>query len=267
MTRTIGYSASFADGHAAWTKGKRRAACFASAAALLLASSSAGATTVVNGGFESGDLSGWTLTDNAWGGFPPNLPMGSNVYGAGMVAPGGWPFFHSAPSEGSYAFLNVFDGPPSIIRLAQNVMVTSAGSLAFDYRAAWAFGVIATANQDRDFVVNIRSGGVDHPVTILTAQHGHGGGWCTMGGCNAPPGTPGVVLDTGLLHGSVDLTPFVGEMVSLMFEWHIPEPFTGPGFFQLDNIRADGGAVPEPTVLALLGLGLAGLAARRRRKL
>jgi hypothetical protein len=248
--------------------GKLRQAAMAGGFSLVtLASPSvSNATAVLNGGFESGGLTGWTLTDNAWGGFPPNLPSESDVYGSGVAAPGGWPFFQSAPSEGSYAFLNVFDGPISTIKLAQDIFVTAdAPVIAFDYRAAWAFGVIAAATKDRTFVVNARTGAVDHPFLILTAEHGDPITGCMPGASVCGDGTKGVEFDTGLLHGSVDLSPFAGQTVSLTFEWHIPETFTGPGFFQLDNVRAGGGVVPEPGSLALLALGLAGIAARRRK--
>lgn len=39
------------------------------------------------------------------------------------------------------------------------------------------------------------------------------------------------------------------------------------GAFALDDFRFEGSAVPEPGTLAILGLGLAGLAATRRRKM
>jgi hypothetical protein len=241
-------------------------------AALVLAASIANATTIINGGFETGDLTGWTLIEPNPSTFP-NLPNNANVYGSGMVAPGGWPFFTSAPSEGSYAFLNRFDGSGNM-RLYQPILVTAdAPIIEFDYRAAWAIGISVPATQDRTFVVNLRTGPpesrVDHPTLILTAQHGAFiPGVCNLAGCSAPPGTPGFVPDTGLLTGSVDMTPFIGDTTAaLVFQWNIPQSFYGPGFFQLDNVRAVA-AVPEPGAYAMLlaGLGLLGFAALRRKQ-
>jgi hypothetical protein len=65
-------------------------------------------------------------------------------------------------------------------------------------------------------------------------------------------GTGYTTLAGGAL-GNVDLIVFDG--------------FGDAGGFVLDNVTLDAaGAAPEPGTLALLGLGLAGLAASRRRK-
>ena len=73
------------------------------------------------------------------------------------------------------------------------------------------------------------------------------------------------VLDTTDLVGSIDLGSFIGQTVSLNFDWFVPQEFTGPAFFQLDNIRSTANA-PEPSTLALLGLGLAGISFSRKKK-
>ena len=51
---------------------------------------------------------------------------------------------------------------------------------------------------------------------------------------NVPVGT--FVPDTGPLHGAVDLSPAAGNAVRVSFDWFIPDSFSGPGFFQLDNV-------------------------------
>ncbi|MCH7479664.1 MAG: hypothetical protein IIA14_16380 [SAR324 cluster bacterium] len=43
--------------------------------------------------------------------------------------------------------------------------------------------------------------------------------------------------DTGSLTGSINVSAFVGQTVQIAFEWFVPENFTGPADFQLDNIR------------------------------
>ena len=49
------------------------------------------------------------------------------------------------------------------------------------------------------------------------------------------------LLDTGPMTGSVDLAAFLGQTVTVSFEWTIPEAFTGPAHFQLDNITCPAG--------------------------
>jgi len=43
-------------------------------------------------------------------------------------------------------------------------------------------------------------------------------------------------FDTGNLHGSVNISAFANQSVRLTFDWFIPESFTGPGFFQFDDV-------------------------------
>tara|TARA_B110000503_G_scaffold56880_1_gene91053 strand:+ start:723 stop:1196 length:474 start_codon:yes stop_codon:yes gene_type:complete len=71
--------------------------------------------------------------------------------------------------------------------------------------------------------------------------------------------------DTGNLLGAINLSAFENQTVRLNFVWDIPQQFTGPAFFQLDNIRSST-SVPEPSTLAIFALGLMGLASRRFKK-
>ncbi len=170
---------------------------------------------IANCGFETGNFAGW-ITKEING---PFFPL--QVAGAG-ISPG-FGFFSSQPTEGSWAVLHGFDGNgPDIIEVAQDVVLPNyAKNLVFDYRAAWDMFNFPGSTQDRLFQVRIEPFGGGPPTqttTILTATAGT------------------VVTDTGNLVGIVDLSAFAGTAVRINFHWIVPESFTGPGFFQLDNV-------------------------------
>ncbi len=194
---------------------------------------------IVNGSFETGSFASWVTQDVS----SPFFPL--QVAGAGQNP--GFGFFTSAPTNGRWAALHGFDGAgrsggTNTISVAQDALI-DAPILEFDYRAAWdmTFG----ATRDREFSVNIEPTGGGAPLQttlLLTAAAG-----TTM-------------MDTGPLTASIDVSGFVDGVHRVSFEWLVPEDFTGPGFFQLDNVRL----TPEPGSLLLLGLGGLLLARRRR---
>ncbi len=207
------------------------------AAAALLAFAAAGSAQaqIVNGSFETGTFANWVTQDLG----DPFFPLG--VYLGGTVDTFGWGWSNT-PTDGVYDAVSGFDGNgPGMIRIAQDAFI-NAPTLTFDYRAAWdlTFGAII----DRTFTVNIEpngGGGTLQSDLILTA---------TAGSTN---------IDTGPLNGAVDVSAFVGQTVRISFDLFVPEAFTGPAQFTLDNVQL----VPGPGALALLGL--AGLRRRRRR--
>jgi hypothetical protein len=170
---------------------------------------------IVNGSFETGDFSGWTVQD-----------LSGPFYPASVVAAGtspGFGLFASAPTDGGFAAVNGFDGNgPGTISLMQTITVDTASDvLRFDYRAGWDMVTFGGSTMDRVFAVQIEStgGAVLATQTILTA---------TAATQN---------LDTGNLSGSVSLAPFAGSTIQIRFLWTIPQNLTGPAFFQLDNVR------------------------------
>jgi hypothetical protein len=172
-----------------------------------------GPSFCVNRSFETGDFFGWEATDIT----SPFFPL--TVDGASIDV--GFDFFVSDPTNGSFAALHGFDGSgPGMIRIAQDVVIPNgATTIEFDYRGGWnmTFG----ATQDRTFEVSILPEGGGDPLRtdlILTATAGS------------------IIPDTGPLVGAIDVSAFSGSAVRLSFDWNIPEAFTGPGFFQLDNI-------------------------------
>ena len=164
-------------------------------------------------GFESG-LGGWTVEDLT----TPFVPI--QVGGAGLTP--GFGLFTSAPTEGTMALLHGFDGDgPGFIRAHQDVVIPLGGMLQFDYRAGWDY-TFGTPTASRIF-------------RVVLQPAGGGANLFSQDVFVADINTP-TVLDTGDLHGDVDLGAFAGQNLRVIFEWEVPDNFSGPGFFQLDNI-------------------------------
>jgi VCBS repeat-containing protein len=214
---------------------------------------------IVNGSFETGDLSGWTVKELTPAS-NPNLPL--SVRGAGVEYPAAtflaFPYFiildyfTSAPTDGQFAVLNDFNGnDPATTgfvnrrELYQDITLpASTTTLEFDYRAAWELFRFSST-QPRTFSVEIEPGGGGTALltrTILTApddtyeedtDHPSGG----VG--DYPPAV-------------IDLSAFSSQSVRLKFVWNIPEPGTGFGFFQLDNIRLNtSGSLNTPPAVTI----------------
>jgi hypothetical protein len=165
---------------------------------------------IINGSFEMG-LTGWTVIDLD----TPFQPL--------AVVPQGTPnqFMGTPtqPTDGMRSLLHGFDGEgPGEISVSQTFTVpTGTTGVRFDYRAGWDnLGMLA-----RTFEVAIEdpNGAVLEVVPILVAQ----------------PMTN--IFDTGSQTASVSLTDFLGQAIRLRLAWYIPEPFTGPAFFELDHVR------------------------------
>lgn len=164
-----------------------------------------------NGSFETGDFTGWTAIDLAM----PFFPLVVETAGAQADQL----FFFSNPTDGVFHAFHGFDGDgPGEISLGQDVVVVGNAVLNYDYRAAWD---IFAGTFDREFEIRIEPSGGGVPLLVVPEL-------------TAPIGT--FVDDTGDLFGQLDMSPFDGQTVFLRFVWIIPEPFTGPGQFQLDNV-------------------------------
>jgi len=172
-------------------------------------------TLISNGSFESG-FSNWSVSDLN-GPFVP-LQVRSNGFNPGFG------LFASAATDGNFSACSGFDGyGPGIVRLAHDVTVTTSEPfLRFDYRAGWDMLTYGGSTKARTFAVTIEpdGGGPDlQNTTILTAD------------------ADTKNLDTGVQNGFVDLSAYIGTTVRVCFDLMIPEPSTGPAFFQLDNVR------------------------------
>lgn len=168
-----------------------------------------------NCSFEDGNLSGWIVRDILNASFP------LAVRGAGSYYQG---FFNSLPTDGVFSVVTGFDGTgPGVITMGQVIDIPTGvtASLTFDFQAAWDLVTYGPSFEERSFwvIISTPEGAPLSAEKFLTA----------------PPET--IVTDTGLIPGTVNLTPFAGQQVLIEFLWDVPEDRTGPGLFQLDNIK------------------------------
>ncbi|MFQ5568747.1 MAG: T9SS type A sorting domain-containing protein [Rhodothermales bacterium] len=183
------------------------------------------ANIIANCSFEE-DFDDWIATDLGLPFFPLQVADDGISPGFGLFSSS-----PTHPTSTDLAVLHGFDGDgPGDIDVCQDLSLPGGSTLEFDYRAGWDL-IPFSATIDRTFNVEIEPSGGGTPFfteTVLTAQAGT------------------TNLDTGDLHGMVDLTAAGSGPARLCFRWHIPEFFTGPAFFQLDNVSLFGG--PDLTI-------------------
>ncbi|MFV8820156.1 hypothetical protein [Haliea sp. E17] len=211
-------------------KARLAALCFA-AASIFSAGAQAQCDTpdnaFTNCGFETGDFSGWTVTDIAGSPHPLTVVF-ENYYVAGFL-------FGTQPTEGTQVAVLAFDGDgPGTSELAQDVTLgASATTLTFDYRYGFEF--------------DESGGGTTVPRTASVEIQPAGGGAPLATTTFAATGIDGdLLLDSGPLSAAIDVSAFAGQSVRVVFVWTVPESFTGPAVFQLDNIQALGVTTPPP---------------------
>jgi Leucine-rich repeat (LRR) protein len=186
--------------------------------------SGAAAGNLVNGSFETGDFTGWIVNDMKGPFSPLAVSQSGARIGLGQIS--------VSPTDGQFAATTGFDGEgPDVARLAQEFLPQQeAPFLVFEYRAGWQVG----GTKDRLFQVKI-------------ASEGGGTALLTQEILRATAGSQ--KSDTGPSVAEIDLTQFAvaGKRIRLSFEWQIPESFTGPAEFQLDNVRLVGTATGGTT--------------------
>lgn len=207
-----------------------------------VASARSDGATVLNGSFESGNLDGWIS-----GGYSDFFYQPA-VRGGGQ-RPQFADFFMTVPTQGEYVFSHVFDSDGGAAPwLGQTIGVILPGeTLSFDYRIGYDFSQGATASMQRSFVirlVDVDSGDVLGGEEVYRTSF-----------------SPRTLLDSGPLSHSVDLDPFAGRNARVEFLLDVREAHTGPGHFQLDNVRI----VPEVGAPFLSMLGAMSVVCRRSR--
>ena len=195
------------------------------------------ATDFSNGGFEFADFSGWAVGDN---GFSPLFPWTvCPPFACGF-------FFNNEPVEGDFDAVNGFDGGAGYEAfLFQDVEVPDqGGSIAFADRIQFdSLGL--PSFQPRVYELQLRDTG-DDLLEILHQEEIF---------LNGQPYT-----DLGWRQRSFDVSAHAGETVRLYVRLFVPEDFTGPAQFEIDDVRlipgdgGGGGGGDADCELALEGL-------------
>ena len=208
---------------------------------------SASIDLISNGSFESGDLSGWS-TNGTSSGNCPSAPRDWNVSATSSTGCA----TAANPISGAFAAYNMFDGPAGTkYSLTQQISLDS-NLVSADLN--WMDSIVGSFGGNRTFSINLYDiSGINILETLysITASNFGNNSW---------------------ENHSIDilslLQPFGGNSYLLGFDVDIPSTWTGAAGMGLDNISlmVESAAVPEPSIIALFGLGLVGLGFARRRR-
>ena len=204
------------------------------------------AATIINGGFETGDLTGWTFIGETENSFDSRVEGGEFTEATKWAD--GFDFFTPEQIGGNYSFFSGFDGPIQEISLSQSVGIIdeSTSAISFKVRAAWDLDTYSAQSID---VVN--NGGVvlDREIKVVVTDNETQETLISQSLFNAVGGEK--VLDGGLTIVGIELDSVIGHDVTLSFVQNIPQAYTGPALIQLDDIQLQQTFIPEPSSYAL----------------
>ena len=217
--------------------------------------------TIINGGFETGDLTGWTFTGETQNSF------NSRVLGGEFTEAATWAnefnFFTPESMEGNYSFFSGFDGPVQEITLSQSIGIIDefTTAVSFDVRAGWDLDTYSANSTD---VINNNGVVLDREIKVVITDNNTKETLVSQSLFNASGGD--LVLDSGFQTVGINFQNIVGHDVTMSFVQNIPQAYTGPALIQLDNIQLQQTFIPEPGTFALLAglMALSYIAIRKR---
>jgi hypothetical protein len=176
-----------------------------------------GSSALQNGGFETGDFTGWTIVTGSGHEFQP--------WTLATAGSGNW-FGNGVPFEGIYFAQNGFDGEAGLFYDIYQEIAIPAGAtsvqLEWSERLQWDTTYGATIA--RPYEVTLQPAGGGSPLALLFST-------------TLPPGTTG---DTGYVTHFVDLLAaapgIAGQTIRINFHQFIPETSTGPAQFDIDGV-------------------------------
>ncbi|MBN2475222.1 MAG: beta-propeller fold lactonase family protein [Pirellulales bacterium] len=181
---------------------------------------------IINGGFETGDFSGWQAESNG---------LGELTRWTVGPAGGGF-FFDSQPLAGRYSAYNGFDGQSGLhYTLRQEITIPAharEATLTTNHRITYGEG--GSAAELRTFNIEVW----DAVEEVLLASY------------EQPVWVSGPELDLGWTTQTFELAEHAGKTVGIVFAEWVPESYTGPALLELDEVRLTvvPGALDPPEV-------------------
>lgn len=241
---------------------------------LLALSSSAYANSFVNGGFEDGNLNGWLGGGGTWTGSPAP-PVNPATYNAGtpnntLMTVGVDPITGAAQVYSGNNSVRVNDSVNdySVSTLRQSVTNYTDNNIFFAWNAVLQASHTLTDSDYFSLTLRDDTDGVDLVSRAYSSAGAIGSGTT---GVTWTPFQSGGWFSSGWVVEQIDLLALgaVGHDFTLTL-LASDCPYGGhAGYVYLDgfgSVIPPGGSVPEPGSLALLGLGMAGLAVLGRRQ-
>ncbi|MBL8746051.1 MAG: hypothetical protein JNK58_06815, partial [Phycisphaerae bacterium] len=172
---------------------------------------------VVNGGFETGDFTGWGIITGPGGELSPWSVGGT-----------GW-FGDAGPAEGAFWANNGFDGDAGLNYEAYQEVYVPVGAndaaIMWQDRIRWdGLGIVSSLPRTYRVTIQPQFGGSPLETIYAFDFYLHDSGNSLAG-------------DTGYVFHFANLAAYQGQTVRIVWRQDIPETFTGPANFQLDDVR------------------------------
>jgi hypothetical protein len=242
LARNVEHFAVFSNIHAAPHQEdlmmKKRLLSFVGLSIFLVQSASA---SLVNPGFETGNFDGWTVAGSNGG-------SGVGVDGIALPSDPPFPPNNLNVRSGNYsAYALVASTAGEFLSLSQTVNLqagTQTAGFFMSLDAASGMGINQAILGD---LLAIFVEGIVQPFTTRFPDN------------NFPTGsTPADFYEFS--------SDFAASGGPTLIEFRISGSGTSRAGISVDDFFVTGGAVPEPSIIALIGLGLAGIGYQRRRK-
>ncbi|MEM9837122.1 MAG: DNRLRE domain-containing protein, partial [Bacteroidota bacterium] len=193
-----------------------------------------GENVIINGSFETGDFTAWVAINNPDPFIPWEVDASEDDFFGG----------NATPTQGSVLAYNGFDGEAGEAVLYQEVIIPPGGELSWDENIDYDLATFTLPTMVRIHMVEIQ----DLAGNTLATLHE----------IMANPGD--IEVDNAWVSYSFDVSAFAGQNVRIAFKQTIPEDFSGPGAFAVDNVMLSGPA-SDPLFVYLDDQGLASVAA------